>query len=65
MSERRLARALSQDAFAKAGLHRNYIGMIERGERNVTVLVLEAIADVLRVTLSELLGGSVSTAEGV
>lgn len=53
--ERRHARGLTQDALAaKAGLHRNFIGMLERGERNVTVVVLEAIADVLRVSLSEL-----------
>jgi transcriptional regulator with XRE-family HTH domain len=53
---RRSACALSQESLAaKAGLHRNFIGMIERGERNVTLLSLEAIADVLRVSLGELL----------
>jgi transcriptional regulator with XRE-family HTH domain len=39
---------------AKVGLHRNFIGMIERGEQNVTLLSLEAIADVLRVSVGEL-----------
>jgi transcriptional regulator with XRE-family HTH domain len=52
---RRLARELSQEALAaKAGLHRNFIGMAERGERNVTLLSLEAIADVLRISVGEL-----------
>jgi transcriptional regulator with XRE-family HTH domain len=56
---RRLALELGQEALAaKAGLHRNSIGMLERGERNVTILVLEAIADVLRVSVSDLLSSS-------
>jgi transcriptional regulator with XRE-family HTH domain len=55
----RTSRSLSQDALAaKAGLHRNYIGMLERGERNPTVLVLEAITDVLKTSLSALLAGA-------
>lgn len=56
--ERRLARNLTQDTLAaKSGLHRNFIGMIERGERNVTVLSLEAITDVLKINLSDLFVG--------
>lgn len=53
---RRVARELSQDALAaKAGLHRNFIGMIERGERNLTILTLEAITDVLKTTMAEVI----------
>lgn len=52
----RLKRGLSQEELAgKAHLHRNYIGMLERGERNVTLLVLEEIAANLDVPLSELI----------
>ncbi|MEQ1579176.1 MAG: helix-turn-helix transcriptional regulator [Steroidobacteraceae bacterium] len=59
LRERRLAKGLTQDALAaKAGLHRNFIGMLERGERNVTVLALEAIAGVLKQPVSELLLGA-------
>jgi transcriptional regulator with XRE-family HTH domain len=56
---RRLECRLTQDELAaKAGLHRNFIGLIERGERNLTVLSLEAITDVLGVTMAEVLGAA-------
>jgi transcriptional regulator with XRE-family HTH domain len=43
-------RALSQeDAAEKCGLHRTYIGAIERGERNVTLGTLQAVASAFRV----------------
>ena len=47
---------LSQDDLAKkSGLHRTYIGGIERGERNVSLLNIERIAKALKVNISELL----------
>lgn len=47
---------MSQEALAeKAGLHRTYIGMIERAERNITVLGLAQIAEALGVRASVLL----------
>lgn len=41
----RQARRLSQEAFADiVGVHRTYMGAIERGERNLTLRSLERIA---------------------
>ena len=53
----RKARGLSQEKFAFAcNLHRNYIGSIERGERNVSIDSMERIATTLGVDLKELVG---------
>lgn len=54
----RLARRLSQEELASlAGCHRNYIGFIERGERNISLAKIVAIADALRCTYNELFAG--------
>ena len=37
-----------------AGVHRTYLGSIERAERNPSLKNIAAIADALGVTLSEL-----------
>ena len=39
----------------KSNLHRTYIGMIERAEKNITLLNMEKIADALDVKISDLL----------
>ncbi len=52
---RRVERGISQEELAgRAGLHRNYVGLLERGQRNVTLLVLQDLAGALKVSLSEL-----------
>jgi transcriptional regulator with XRE-family HTH domain len=50
MRHLRQERGLSQEAAAeKCGLHRTYIGAIERGERNVTLSTLQRVAEAFRV----------------
>lgn len=47
---------LSQEELAdKAGLHRTYIGMIERAEKNITLINIEKIANALDINIKELL----------
>ena len=51
----RLEAGLSQEELAdRSGLHRNYVGGIERGERNVGVLAFIRLAAALDTTPSEL-----------
>jgi len=52
----RLQQGVSQEGLAlSAGLDRSYVGGIERGEHNLTVINLVKLADALGLTASELL----------
>lgn len=52
----RKARKLSQEALAElCGLHRTYVGSVERAERNISIDNLEKIAEALGVGLHEML----------
>lgn len=52
----RQAKGISQEQLASlSGLHRTYIGSVERGERNVTLGTLELLAGPLGVSVPELL----------
>lgn len=49
-------KALSQEKFAElCGLHRTYIGSVEREERNISIDSMERIAAALGVPLHEML----------
>jgi len=51
----REAKGWSQERLAEeCGLHRTYIGALERGERNVAALNLRKISSALGVSLSQL-----------
>jgi transcriptional regulator with XRE-family HTH domain len=51
----RLKRNLSQeDLAARVGVHRTYIGMIERAEKNITLKNIEKIASALKIKIYEL-----------
>jgi transcriptional regulator with XRE-family HTH domain len=53
----RKEKGLSQEALAdRCGIHRTYIGGIERGERNVSLENIEKIAKALGVSISSLFG---------
>ena len=54
----RIEKGWSQEELAKrTGLHRTYIGSIERSERNVSLINIEKIAKSLRVECKDLLEG--------
>lgn len=47
---------VSQDEFAaQCGVHRTYVGSVERSERNVTLATLELFAKAMRCSVLELL----------
>lgn len=53
---RRLELGLSQENLAeRAGVHRTYVGMLERAEKNVTIYNIERIADALQIEPAYLL----------
>ncbi|MDR1974463.1 MAG: helix-turn-helix transcriptional regulator [Bacteroidales bacterium] len=52
----RKERKVSQEKLAElAGVHRTYIGMIERAEKNITLRNIEKIAKALNVDIKDLL----------
>jgi transcriptional regulator with XRE-family HTH domain len=55
---RRHKLGVSQEEFADmCGLDRTYIGGIERGERNLSLINIEKIAHTFRISLSDLFRG--------
>ena len=63
LRRRRAAAGLSQEALAAAaGLHRNYVGLLERGERAPTIVVVESLAAALGTTMASLMRSAESAA---
>lgn len=55
VQELRKERNLSQEQLADlAGVHRTYIGMIERAEKNITLCNIERIAKALNMNIKDL-----------
>ena len=53
--ELRVAKNISQEKLSfSTGFHRTYIGMIERGERNISLTNMAVFAKVFELSLSEL-----------
>lgn len=58
LRDERAKKGLSQEELAdEAGIHRTYVGMIERGQKNVTLKNLKKLAKALKLTLEELVKG--------
>jgi transcriptional regulator with XRE-family HTH domain len=54
--ELRQVRNISQEELAHlAGVHRTYIGMIERGEKNITLLNILRVAEALKCEAADLI----------
>ena len=55
----RVQRSYSQEQLAdKSGLHRTYVGSVERGERNISIDNMERLAIALDVEVKDLLNES-------
>lgn len=58
LKEFRLKAGLSQERLAyKAGLDRTYIPSIEKGERNISITVLEKLSKALNVSIKDFFEG--------
>lgn len=58
VAELRRKRGFSQEAFAhECGFHRSYMGAVERGEKNLTIAMIEKIAKAFGITFAELFKG--------
>jgi len=56
IKELRIEKDLTQEQFADlSGLHKNYIGMVERGERNPSLKNIEVIANAFNISISKLM----------
>lgn len=54
--ELRVSKSLSQEQLADlASVHRTYIGMVERAEKNITLVNIDKIAKALNVSITDLL----------
>jgi transcriptional regulator with XRE-family HTH domain len=55
----RSARGLSQEKLAeRAGIHRTYVGDVERGERNVSLINIDRLATALSISMSAIMAAA-------
>lgn len=58
IAELRRKRGLSQEGFAhECAFHRSYMGAVERGEKNITLAMIDRITKALKMSLAELFKG--------
>jgi transcriptional regulator with XRE-family HTH domain len=56
LREVRTRKGISQEKLAElAGLHRTYVSSVERGERNISLINIENLANALGVPMAELM----------
>ena len=56
IAQRRKAASLSQEKLAElSGLHRTYVGSVERGERNISIDNICRLAEAINIRVSKLL----------
>lgn len=56
LKKMRVKQELSQEELADvAGLHRTYVGSVERGERNISIDNMERLASALQINIQDLL----------
>ena len=59
LRKRRNQCKLSQEKLAElAEVHRNYVGLVERGEQNITIDSLQKLAAAFRCRIADLLGAA-------
>ena len=52
----RMAKGISQEELAfRSGLHRTYVSSVERGERNISIINIQKLAEALGVDISNLM----------
>ena len=60
LKELRVAKGLSQEGLAElSGLHRTYVGSVERAERNISIDNIERLAEALGMKIRDLFGADV------
>jgi transcriptional regulator with XRE-family HTH domain len=56
LREIRTRKGISQEKLAElAGLHRTYVSSVERGERNISLVNIESLAEALGVPMAALM----------
>lgn len=59
LREKRQEAGISQEQLAdRAGLHRTYVSLIERGKRTASIEVVRRVASALGVTMAELISAT-------